>query len=848
MSGGLLVALALFATAGFAWLAYRLSLRWWPSLLIRLAVLGLVLAALSAGWLGSTESQPDHQILLVDLSDSVSERGKQTARSFSEDWLQDGENREVIVFGADADFLLSGEWPQVETGGTDLAGALLLAQSRLVGDPGRILIATDGQVSDQQQVDTALDEITAAGNTIQFIPLESIDQPGDVYLARVRGPDQIWPGTEFQLEVTTFSRVGGDAVLEVSAGENVEKIQLSLEAGENRKIIPLIAGETGVLPLSFRVVKEDDPFPANNTFYKSVRVLPQPQVLFVTQAAASAQKLIRSLEREGFPVTVISPAEFPRSVYDLQPYPAVFIHDILAQDLDLEQMQALELNVVQFGKSAIFIGGRNSFTLGGYQNTPLERLLPVILIPPTRVQRVPLTFLMVLDRSGSMAGDRDSEFPPIELTREAAMRAIETLRPDDYIGVLTFASTLNWDVPLAPVGDGLVLRTVQDKVSQIEAVGGTNMYLGLEEAVDELIHSLTTDYLHILLMSDGVSGDGSRQEFETLVGEARQRGVTISTIALGRESDPETLSAIAGAGGGRFYYVLEPVDLSTVMVDETRAVQTENVQEGRTNLILGIDNHPILSKIILDSRALAMEGYLAVQSKSTLGAEDVLLSGNFGDPILSVWQVGLGHTAAWMGDVGESWLPNLDTWPELGKFWRQVIWYSLPDPSVTEPEAAVRVEGDQVLVKIQLTQADRQALDAGSLRFLLPGMDGQIDEALVEQVGVSTFQAVFPRPADGAYGGVIQFTAGGVESQILVPFAVNYPEEWQFADPQIGEEQIEVWTQNPAAGKIELEAGSAPESARLETSRAFEILIGLLLVSWPLEVAIRRWRMPWRRP
>ncbi len=46
-----------------------------------------------------------------------------------------------------------------------------------------------------------------------------------------------------------------------------------------------------------------------------------------------------------------------------------------------------------------------------------------------------------------------------------------------------------------------------------------------------------------------------------LVQQARDRGITISTIALGRESDPETLSAIADAGGGRFYYVLEPIDL-----------------------------------------------------------------------------------------------------------------------------------------------------------------------------------------------------------------------------------------------------------------------------------------------
>ncbi len=113
-----------------------------------------------------------------------------------------------------------------------------------------------------------------------------------------------------------------------------------------------------------------------------------------------------------------------------------------------------------------------------------------------------------------------------------------------------------------------------------------------------------------------------------------------------------------------------------------------------------------------------------MQSKSALGAEDILLSGNFQDPLLSVWQVGLGHTAAWMGDVGEDWLPNFEKWEDLGKFWYQLIQYTLPDPSIGEPDVDVTVGQSQVIVDLQLTQPDRLALEPGSLRFLLPGADG----------------------------------------------------------------------------------------------------------------------------
>jgi uncharacterized membrane protein len=844
----MLISLALISTAGFLWLAYRLSLRWWPSLLIRMVILALLIAVVGVGSQSDRKEGAGHQILLVDVSDSISGDSSKVAQVFANQWRLAGEGREVIVFGNQADVLLSEDWPEVDPAGSDLTEALRLAETRLAGTPGSVLIASDGLIADDKVVAAAIDRLTADQVTVQFLGLDASDYPGDAYIASVRGADRVWPGAAFQIQVEIYSRSAREATLEITSGGQVIESSLTLGVGWNQETISLKAGDPGVLPLGFRILVKDDPFLGNNSYYKSVEVLPEQDVLFVTSAERNARKLINSLKTEGLNVQVIPPADFPREVQALRPYPVVMIHDILAQDLDLEQMRALELHIVQFGKSAIFLGGNNSFSLGGYQNTPLEPLLPVILTPPTRVQRVPLTFLMVLDRSGSMAGDRDTDIAPIALTREAAMRAIETLRPDDYIGVLTFASTLKWDVPLAPVGDGLVLRSAQDKVSQIQAVGGTNMYLGLEEAVAELSGAITTDYLHILLMSDGVSGDGSMDEFNALVQQARRNGITISTIALGRESDPETLSAIAEVGEGRFYYVLEPVDLSTVMLDESRAVQTENVQEGRTSVLLGIEDHPVISSVTLDAESLSVDGYLAVQSKSALSAEDVLLTGNFQDPLLSIWQVGLGHTAAWMGDVGESWLPNFENWDDLGKFWYQVIQYTLPDPKIGEPDVDVTIGASQVIVDLQLPQAVRLALEPGSLHFLLPVNDGQVFDLPISQVSVSHYQAEFSKPPDGAYSGVIQYTAGGVEEQILVPFEINYPEEWQFEPPTVGTDRIDEWTANTGADQIPMESGLPAESTSQKSGRGYEILLGLLLVFWPMEIAIRRWWMPWRRP
>ena len=45
--------------------------------------------------------------------------------------------RTVIAFGAGSDYILSPEWPDVEGGGSDLAGAITQAEEILGGEPGR---------------------------------------------------------------------------------------------------------------------------------------------------------------------------------------------------------------------------------------------------------------------------------------------------------------------------------------------------------------------------------------------------------------------------------------------------------------------------------------------------------------------------------------------------------------------------------------------------------------------------------------------------------------------------------------------------------------------------------------
>ncbi len=129
--------------------------------------------------------------------------------------------------------------------------------------------------------------------------------------------------------------------------------------------------------------------------------------------------------------------------------------------------------------------------------------------------------------------------------------------------------------------------------------------------------------------------------------------------------------------------------------------------------------------------------------------------------------------------------PKFEKWDDLGKFWFQLIQYTLPDPSIGEPDVDVTMKHRQVIVDLQLTQADRQALEAGSLRFLMPGADGR----MVEVAAIPGGRLPLPGGDSQTPGRRIQrrdplHHRRGTKHQILVPFAVNYPVEWQFEAPR----------------------------------------------------------------
>jgi Ca-activated chloride channel family protein len=154
--------------------------------------------------------------------------------------------------------------------------------------------------------------------------------------------------------------------------------------------------------------------------------------------------------------------------------------------------------------------------------------------------------LLVIDTSGSMAGDKISQ------AITAATAFLDKMPPQNQVGLVTFSTSVELRVPLASFeGNQAAIR---QQITNLVADGDTSLYDSIRQSI-EILKSSTDQQgdriQSIVVLSDGqdTSSLGSLQQTVELITAGRQdrNPIIVIPVAYGADADINALNAIARA-------------------------------------------------------------------------------------------------------------------------------------------------------------------------------------------------------------------------------------------------------------------------------------------------------------
>ena len=239
-------------------------------------------------------------------------------------------------------------------------------------------------------------------------------------------------------------------------------------------------------------------------------------------------------------------------------YDAVILNNLPRERLS-EQAQNALVSYVERGGSLVMTGGDESFGLGGYQNSPLAKIMPVVMKPPEHKERQ-RALILVIDKSGSM--DRDDK---LKFAVAAAEKSDPTLKDNDLIAVIGFDSQPFVVVPLEPSRSPRPY--FNEMVERLKAQGRTFLMPAMEQAERTLVDS-DAPIKHVIVLSDGKVGGTLDMYYSLVASMHHDLGATISTIAIGKDADFSLLEGISKYGGGGYFQTDSAKNLPEIFVED----------------------------------------------------------------------------------------------------------------------------------------------------------------------------------------------------------------------------------------------------------------------------------------